>query len=144
MAPSASWASPRWPVPAALEMQEVLLAVSIFLALAHAQRVRGHIAVDIVIDRLPARLKRGLELLALLVTFGVFTVIAWRAWYLSLASWNMDETANAIFTFPLWPGKFLVCFGAGFGALECLRQVGWWCIGGKPAALPADAGTAHG
>jgi len=131
------------PVPAALELQEVLLAVAIFLALAHAQRERSHIAVDIVIGRLPRGVQRGLDLVALLATLGVFAVIAWRGWHLSMSSWNMDETANAIFTFPLWPGKFLVCFGAGIGALECLRQLGWWCAGGE-IRTASENGATHG
>jgi TRAP-type transport system small permease protein len=113
-------------VPAALEMQEVLLAVSIFLGMAHVQSRHEHIAVDVLVTRLPVRMRRILHLTVLLACAAIFGIIAWRAASLALSSWAIRESASALFRFPIYPGKFLVFFGAAVSSLECLRQAGLW------------------
>lgn len=126
------------PVTAALEMQEVLLAMAIFLALAHAQSRQEHICVDIITERLSAPIRRVLNLVVLFASMTVFAVIAWRTWVLATASWDMRETANAIFRFPIYPGKFLVSIGAGIAALECLRQAIWHIRRGNQHTAPRE------
>lgn len=118
----------RSPLPAALELQEVLLGILIFLGLGQAQKLREHIDVDIVTTKLGPSLRRRFELLVLVVGVLSFAVIAWRAWVLAMASWKVGETANAILTFPIYPAKFLVAFGAAVAALECIRQIGRWFV----------------
>ena len=133
------------PIPAALEFQEVLLAAMVFMGLSHAQSLREHISVDIVIQNLPPRLRRGLDLFVLLASAIVFAIIAWRCAELARASVAMRETASASLAFPVYPAKILVALGAALAALECIRQAGWWFRGGEPALpeRPADAGLSH-
>jgi TRAP-type C4-dicarboxylate transport system permease small subunit len=128
-------------VPAALEMQEVLLAVSIFLGFAHVQARHEHIGVDIIVKRFPPRVRRAVYLSMLVFCAGVFAVIAWRTASLAASSWNVREAASAIFTFPIYPGKFLVSLGAAVAAMECVRQIGWWFAGGEPGVAGSDAGS---
>jgi TRAP-type C4-dicarboxylate transport system permease small subunit len=120
------------PVPAALELQEVLLAIMVFMGLSHAQSLREHISVDIVIQNLPARVRRFLDLVVLVASAIVFAIIAWRCGELAWASLAMRETASASFAFPVYPAKIFVTLGAALAALECGRQVGWWFRGGEP------------
>ncbi len=124
----------RRPVPAALELQEVLLAVMVFMGLSHAQSLREHISVDIVIQNLPAGLRRVLDLVVLLASTVIFAIIAWRCGELAWSSLGMRETASASWAFPVYPAKILVALGAALAALECTRQVGWWFRGGEPVS----------
>lgn len=120
------------PVPAALELQEVLLAIMVFMGLSHAQSLRAHISVDIVIQNLPARLQRVLDLVVLVVSAVIFAIIAWRCGELAWSSLGMRETASASFAFPVYPAKICVALGAALASLECIRQAGWWFRGGEP------------
>lgn len=129
------------PIPAALEIQEVLLAIMIFMGLAHAQSLREHINVDVVIQNLPARLRRSLDLVVLIASAVIFGIIAWRCGELAWTSFGMRETASASFAFPVYPAKILVAIGAALAALECIRQVGWWARGGEPARPGQSAST---
>jgi TRAP-type C4-dicarboxylate transport system permease small subunit len=117
------------PVPAALEMQEVLLAISIFLGFAHVQSRHEQIGVDIIVTRFPRRVRRAAYLLMLLFSAAVFAIIAWRSATLAASSWEVREAASALFAFPIYPGKFLVSIGAAVASIECVRQVGWWFVG---------------
>lgn len=126
------------PVPAALEAQEVLLAISIFLALAYAQQQRAHIDVDIVTSQLPTPVRHVLLILGLALGATICAIISWRSWELALESWSVREAANAIITFPIYPGKFLVSIGAALAALEFLRQLVWSLVGVE-MKRPGDA-----
>lgn len=133
------------PVPAALELQEVLLATLVFMGLSHAQFLREHISVDIVIQNLPARVRRILDLVVLVASAAVFTILAWRCGELAWSSVAMRETASASLAFPVYPAKIFVALGAGLAALECIRQAGWWFRGGEPArpGAPARSELSH-
>ena len=124
------------PVPAALEAQETLLAVSIFLAIAHAQRRGEHIAVDLILTQLSDRTRRHLKLLPLICGVFACAIIGARTWTLAMSSLNVSETANAIVAFPIYPAKFLVSIGAWIATMEFLRQLAWWCVGKE--AIEAD------
>jgi TRAP-type C4-dicarboxylate transport system permease small subunit len=119
------------PVPSALELQEVLLAIMVFMGLSHAQSLREHISVEIVVHQLPARVQRVLDLVVLVASAIVFGIIAWRCGELAWSSLKLRETASASFAFPVYPAKICVAVGAALAALECLRQAGWWFRGGE-------------
>lgn len=125
------------PVPAATEAQEVLLAISIFLAVGHAQYGRQHIAVDIVVQHLPRALRRALLLISLALGAMVCGIIAMQAWAQAISSWQTREAANAIITFPIYPAKFLVSLGAWIAALEFARQ--WFLVVSGRDAVQGDS-----
>lgn len=127
------------PLAAAVEAQEVLMGIAIFLAFAGTQRRREHIDVDIVKKLLPQPVQHVLTLLAIMLAMLIFGLIAWRSMQLALNSWQIRETAAAAFPFPLYPGKFLVSFGAGVAAIESLRQgIGWFLKVDERSARAAD------
>lgn len=107
------------------------MAIVIFLAFASTQQRRQHIDVDIIRRMMPRSVQRGMYLFATLTTLAIFAFIAWRAGALAADSWQIRETAAASFPFPLYPGKTLVCIGAGIAALECVRQTLAWLRGAE-------------
>jgi TRAP-type C4-dicarboxylate transport system permease small subunit len=117
------------PLDAAVEAQEALMAIVIFLAFASAQNRRQHIDVDIIRRLMPEAVQRGMYLFATLATLLIFAFFAWRSGALAADSWQIRETAAASFPFPLYPGKALVCLGAAIAALECVRQSWAWFRG---------------
>lgn len=116
------------PVPASLEIQEVLLVIIIFLGLGWAQQQREHIEVDLLTSLMSPSVRRKCELVVLLGITFVFALISMRSWSLAEISWDIGETANSIIPFPIYPGKFLAAAGASIAALESLRQIGRWFL----------------
>ena len=111
------------PVPAALEGTEVLLAMCIFLSFAYCAKRNEHIRVDILLSRLSPSMQRLGYMTGLIVGFAVFSIIAWRSFDLAISSWEIREQANALWTFPVYPAKFLVSLGAAVTSAEFLRQI---------------------
>lgn len=111
------------PVPGAYEATEALLVLTVFLALAHAQAFRQHIAVDLVVERLGPTARLALHVLAQALTLGVFAVIAWRGWVLGLRSLAIREYASGIIPFPVYPSKLALAVGATLMALQSLLDL---------------------
>lgn len=111
------------PLPGTFEATEALMVVAVFLALAHTQARGQHIAVDLVVSRLGPAARRGLDLLAKLLTLGVFVLIAWRGWVLALTSFSIREYASGIVQFPVYPSKLALALGATLMVLQTAVDV---------------------
>ena len=65
------------PVPGGIETVAFLAAVSIGFAVAQTQVMRGHVAVEFVVERFPRRLKMVTEIFALLLCACLVGALAW-------------------------------------------------------------------
>jgi TRAP-type C4-dicarboxylate transport system permease small subunit len=68
------------PYSGTYEIVSFLGAVVTASALAHTQRRKDHIVVDILSEKFPAPVKRALDTINYLATCLLFAVIAWRIW----------------------------------------------------------------
>jgi tripartite ATP-independent transporter DctM subunit len=60
------------------ELVEVMMIVSIFLAIAHTQNVKSHVAVDLITSKLSARARLIMEFLTIVLGLGIFAIIIWQ------------------------------------------------------------------
>lgn len=89
-------------------------------ALAHTQRRRDHIMVDIVTDRFPKRVKRGLDAVSDLMAALLFGIASWQVWRWGdriRVSGELSETLQIKF----YP--FIYVTAAGFGLLTLVLAV---------------------
>lgn len=100
------------PVPGTVEITRALMVFCIMLGLALAEADGKHIRVEILIERLPPKLRRYFNLLAPLSMAILFAAIAWFGWdalLQSVASKEYDEGSIAI---PGWPSRLALAVGA--------------------------------
>ncbi|MEX2616978.1 MAG: TRAP transporter small permease [Alphaproteobacteria bacterium] len=110
------------PVPSAVEYSEAGLVIVVFMGLAQAQRRRAHITVDIFSAKftgLAQRLSIGIAVIGAILFFGF---IAWRSGFAAWESVLVDERSMGQISFPVWPGRVLLCTGCIIATLEALRQ----------------------
>ncbi|RMD47387.1 MAG: TRAP transporter small permease [Alphaproteobacteria bacterium] len=69
------------PVPGDFELVEMGTAVAVFSFLPWCQLRRGHVTVDILVDRFPPRLAALFQFLGDLVLLAFAALIAWRLWF---------------------------------------------------------------
>lgn len=89
-------------------------------ALAHTQRRRDHIMVDIVTDRFPKQLKRVLDAVSDLLASVLFGIASWQVWRWGdriRVSGELSETLQIKF----YP--FIYVTAAGFGLLTLVLVV---------------------
>jgi TRAP-type C4-dicarboxylate transport system permease small subunit len=105
------------PLPGHLELTQLLIAPSVFLALSYVQAHRGHVGLDLLIDRLPARLRHAVESFTLAVALGAFAIITWFSAGNAWLSWEFGDVTPTAYL-PTWWSKAAVPAGC---ALLCIR-----------------------
>jgi TRAP-type C4-dicarboxylate transport system permease small subunit len=78
------------------------MAAMAFLSLAHTFRSGEMIRVGLLIERLPARARRGTEIVVLLVATAVVLFFAWHGARLTYESWQFSEMSQGVIAVPLW------------------------------------------
>lgn len=97
-----------------------LLAGLFFLSLSDTFRVRGHVAVDILVQRLPPSGRRWSEVMACLAGLPVFAAMAWLGWERAWDNWISSDVLAGAIPWPTWASAALVPVGC---ALLVLRLV---------------------
>lgn len=92
----------------AVGLQEILLAAATFTLMPWAQMRREHVAVRLLVDRLPAGAQRVVELVT---AVGLVLVMAW----LAVISFDVAQDAHAVnevrpgvVSLPTWPVRYLL------------------------------------
>lgn len=94
-----------------VEYSEVLMVGLIFLGLAYAQRTGAHIGVDLVTERLPARVAHGVRSVGLVIAMVVITIMAWQTLEVALRSVQSGEYRFGLVQVPIWPARLLIPIG---------------------------------
>src|SRR5262249_56391702 len=66
------------PLPGSLELSELLMVFLVFGAFAVTELRGGHVDIDVVVLRLPPRLRALSESLAAVLSMGFWGAVAWR------------------------------------------------------------------
>ena len=90
-------------------------AVIVALALAYTSVERGHIAVELLVDRLPRRAQALIEGAGSIVATGLFAVLAWQS---QIYARDLLESGDVSLTLgiPTWP--FVICLTFGCAMLS--------------------------
>lgn len=99
------------PVPGGIEIVSFLAVIAIAFAVAHTQVMRGHVAVDFIVDKFPRRAKLVIDVI--MVFFSV-CLLALMAWYSFKYGNKLKSTGEVSMTqkIPFYPFVYAmgVCF----------------------------------
>ncbi|MBS7790945.1 TRAP transporter small permease [Roseococcus sp. SDR] len=104
---------------ATVEITGYMLACGIAWGLAHALACRAHIRVDVLLMRLPTRLRAPLHVFSLLLLTGFALFIAWAAWELVDESALFDAHDNSALRVPLVIPQGIWAVGLSAFVLMC-------------------------
>ncbi len=102
------------PFRGAYEIVSFFGAIVIAFALGYTQRKKDHIIVEILAERFPKRLQRGIDTLAYLVITLFFAVVSWQifVWGMKIyVSHEVSETLKVIYH------PFVFAVGLGFAVI---------------------------
>jgi TRAP-type C4-dicarboxylate transport system permease small subunit len=100
----------KHPVFGSDEIVALLAAVGTAFTLPHAYKARSHIAVDLAMDRMPARLRRAAAMFTDLLSLALFAVVAWR-----MFDYAVDQWRAGVLTMNLGLPEYGVITAVGFG-----------------------------
>lgn len=141
------------PLPGYVDWIEQVMPLIAFLAVSYAQRLGGHIRMDLVIGMLSGRALWLTEFASTLAMLILMLLLVWgsyahfeRSFDLSAPLWSRDSSMDI--GIPLWPGKLLAPIAFSVLSVRLVLQL--WGYGravrtgtDRPVAVPLieDAAT---
>jgi TRAP-type C4-dicarboxylate transport system permease small subunit len=106
------------------ELSGYMLAVGIAWGMAGALEARSHVRIDVLIQRVPPRLRGYLHWVALATLVLFLGFVVYGAWQTASESWELRATDNSLLKTPLVIPQGLWLFGLGvFGLMALARLV---------------------
>jgi TRAP-type C4-dicarboxylate transport system permease small subunit len=96
-------------IPGSYEMFELIMVIPVGFALVYAALQKTHVAVHLIVSRFPPKLGALTEILAALLSFAVWALIAWGGARMAWES-GLKETTDTL-GFPYLPFRivWLIC-----------------------------------
>ena len=88
-------------IPSSDDLAAFCMAGSVFLGLAYTLEQGGHIRVELLLDRLPARIRKGTEIIAEFVMLLLVSHISWYSVNLVVKSILIHDVTNGVLPIPL-------------------------------------------
>lgn len=105
------------PILGSYEIVEVLMVVLVFLSFAQTQVQKGHIAVDMIINALPTKLRMAFNIIALACAAGMTIIMTYASVGQAIEVYA-DHLTSASLEFPLFPFYCVVIIGMAFLSME--------------------------
>lgn len=125
-------------VPSLAEIAGFLLAAASFLALASTLRHGVHIRVNILLQQLPDRVARFLEIWVLGVATFIMGYFAWNAFLMVLDSYTFHEVSFGIIPVPLWIPQGVMTAGLAVFVVSLLDDLVMALLGREPSYFAAE------
>ncbi len=112
-----------------------LMVALIYLSLSSAE----HIRVTIVVNRLPAAVRRWVERGVIAVSVVVLSIGVYTGWVKAISSYRAGEATEGLVSVAIYPYRFLIVLGLLLTALRALQLGRRWLRGSQdePAAAVA-------
>ncbi len=107
----------------ATDMAGYVMASSTFLALPYAFRAGAHIRVQLVVQRLTGRARRGVEIAVLALMAAITVFLAWYMTRLAYDSWDFGERSQGADAILVWIPQAPVAAGAWLLALAVVHTL---------------------
>ncbi len=109
------------PILGAFEITEYLVLILIFSYLGFTQAVKGHVLVEVLVNRFPEKMKVIVEIINHLLCFLFLLIITWRGIVKALELMSTRETSPNL-AIPDYPFVFFLVIGALVMSIEYLRD----------------------
>lgn len=109
------------PIPGTYDIMGFLGTVVIAFSLAYTSVEKGHIAVEIIVERLPRKTKAAVGSLTSLIGAFLFALITWQSMAYAADMRNIGEVSMTLMI-PLYPFIYGIAAGSGLLCLVLLVE----------------------
>jgi TRAP-type C4-dicarboxylate transport system permease small subunit len=108
------------PLAGAFELVEYMMAILIPFCIAYCADQKGHVAVELILDRFPKKIQNIADIITTLITLIFVLVIAWQniLYFFEVKASNLTSAVLLIPTYP-----FVAPIAIGIGAFALILAV---------------------
>lgn len=124
------------PVPAYVDIIEIMMTCFAFLGIAYCQKLGGHVRMEIVMKQFKGRALWIAEVVGTLVTMTIISILLVYGYDHFMRAFELGDT-TIDGDYPLWPSKLIIPIA--FSLLMCRLTVNLWGflrLVGRPEAEP--------
>jgi TRAP-type C4-dicarboxylate transport system permease small subunit len=111
----------RHPIPGTYEMVGFLGTVIISFSLAYTSLEKGHIAVEILVEKLPRRVQVGIEAVTSLIGAALFVLVTWQS-LIYASDLRQSGEVSVTLTMPIYPFIYGIAAGSALLFLVLLAD----------------------
>ena len=95
------------PIVFTVEATELAMGLVVYLGIGMTTFMRGHIAVDIVVIRLPPRVRAGVDVVTLAICIVLTVLICWQLWIRAGTTFEKNDLTQ-IMEWQVWPVAYIM------------------------------------
>lgn len=111
------------PLPGHLEGAELLLPMIVFFAISYTQARNGHVGMSLVVEVLPIRFQRFINIFTLGLSILTCAVLAYFGAKQAYFAYEINDVTMTPPYWPIWPSASIVPIGYGLLALRMSLQI---------------------
>ena len=109
------------PLMGTIDITEFLMAILVSFGLAYCAIRKGHVKVDLIVERLPIRVQAIFDTVTTLLGLGLCTLITWQSFVNMVSLYNSGATSWTL-NIIAYPFAGLVAFGFAWFTLVLLAD----------------------
>ena len=99
------------PIQGTYDIVRFMFIGCVFMAAPYVQRIKGHINIEIVTDKLSPKVNRLFAVIGYLLAIYVVGILVWQTGLEARDTWIVQEYTMGILRVPLWPAKSVITLG---------------------------------
>jgi TRAP-type C4-dicarboxylate transport system permease small subunit len=111
------------PLDAAIELGEFAMIIIVYCCIAHCQRLKLHVKVELFTSHLSPKTQTYLCVITDSIGVGLWSLIAWQGLDAAIRAYKYSDTTEGLVPLPLFPPKLLVSIGAALLALQLIFSI---------------------
>lgn len=109
------------PLMGTIDITEFLMAILVSFGLAYCAIRKGHVKVDLIVERLPIRVQAIIDTVTTLLSLGLCILITWQSFVNMVSVYNSGATSWTL-NITVFPFAGLVAFGFAWFTLVLLAD----------------------
>ncbi len=110
------------PIQGHLEGAELFVPIIVFFAISYTQSQNGHVGMTLVIDNLPPRVRRYMEIMTLLLSVMTCAVLSYFSYKYAYNEWRIDDVTMTPPYWRIWPSAAAIPLGYMLIAMRLYLQ----------------------
>jgi TRAP-type C4-dicarboxylate transport system permease small subunit len=119
------------PISGLTSLLELLLVAAIYFGIAYTQQRKGHISVELLIQRMKKKSQRIVNVIGLSITAIFLGIVLIAIWKSATASFMVREAMDGAPFFPIYPARIAMAIGVSSFWLQMLSDISAEYVAGK-------------